>query len=102
MDNAIYGSAKAWAQFNGTTSPATIRSSYNVSSVTKNGTGDYTVNMTNALADANFACFVTGTYGACTSFNNYTPTTTTARIQTFNTTTAANQDTTYISVGMFR
>jgi hypothetical protein len=47
--------AKAWVNFDGTTSsPSTIRSSYNVTSVTKNGTGDYTINFTNALADANY------------------------------------------------
>lgn len=46
---------KAWVNFNGTTSPGTIRSSYNVSSVTKNGTGDYTVNFATALADANYS-----------------------------------------------
>ena len=47
--------AKAWVNFNGTTSPGTIRSSYNVSSVTKNGTGDYTVNFATAMADANYS-----------------------------------------------
>jgi hypothetical protein len=47
--------AKAWVNFDGTTSPGTIRSSYNVSSVTKNGTGDYTVNFATALADANYS-----------------------------------------------
>ena len=46
--------AKAWVNFNGTTSPGTIRSSYNVSSVTKNGTGNYTVNFTTPMADANY------------------------------------------------
>jgi hypothetical protein len=46
---------KAWVNFNGTTSPGTIRSSYNVSSVTKNGTGDYTVNFTTPMADANYS-----------------------------------------------
>jgi hypothetical protein len=54
-DNVINGCAKAWVNFNGTTSPGTIRASYNVTSVTKNGTGDYTVNFTNALTDANYA-----------------------------------------------
>jgi hypothetical protein len=50
---------KAWVNFNGTTSPGTIRSSYNVSSVTKNGTGDYTVNFpVGALADANYSVTV--------------------------------------------
>lgn len=47
--------AKAWVNFNGTTSPGTIRSSYNVSSVTRNATGDYTINFTNALTDADYS-----------------------------------------------
>jgi hypothetical protein len=45
----------AFVNFNGTTSPGTIRSSFNVSSVTKNGTGDYTINFTNALVDGNYS-----------------------------------------------
>jgi hypothetical protein len=53
--NAILGSAKAWVNFDGTTSPGTIRASFNVSSVTKNATGDYTVNFTNVLVDANYS-----------------------------------------------
>ena len=52
--NPIRGSAKAWVNFNGTGTVA-IRSSYNVSSITDNGTGYYTVNFTNALTDANYA-----------------------------------------------
>jgi len=48
------GSAKAWVNFNGTTSPGTIRASFNVSSVTRNGTGDYTANFTTAMPDANY------------------------------------------------
>ena len=52
--------AKAWVNFNGTgifsPNPSTskIRSSYNVSSITKNGTGDYNVNFTSAMTDANY------------------------------------------------
>ncbi len=34
---------------------SSIRSQYNVSSVTKNGTGDYTVNFTTPMADANYS-----------------------------------------------
>ena len=45
---------KAWVNFNGTGTVA-IRASYNVSSITDNGTGDYTVNFTTALADANYS-----------------------------------------------
>ena len=53
----IKGTAKAWVNFNGT-GTVSIRSSYNVSSVTDNGTGQYTINFTNAFADTNYAeCF---------------------------------------------
>ncbi len=45
---------KAWVNFNGTGTVA-IGASYNVSSITDNGTGDYTVNFTTALADANYS-----------------------------------------------
>ena len=51
---------RAWVNFNGTGTVA-IRASGNVSSITDNGTGDYTVNFTNALADANFAVATSGT-----------------------------------------
>ena len=45
--------ARAWVNFNGTGTVA-IRGSGNVSSITDNGTGDYTINFTNALPDANY------------------------------------------------
>ena len=46
---------RAWVNFNGTTaSPSTIRGSGNVSSVTKNGTGDYTINFTTNMPDVNY------------------------------------------------
>ena len=48
------GLAKAWVNFNGTGTVA-IRASFNVSSITDNGTGDYTINFTTALADANYS-----------------------------------------------
>ena len=50
----VNGSAKAWVNFNGT-GTAAIRDSFNVSSLTDNGTGDYTLNFTTAMADANYA-----------------------------------------------
>ena len=48
------GLCKAWVNFNGTGVVA-IRASYNVSSITDNTTGDYTVNFTTAMADGNYA-----------------------------------------------
>jgi hypothetical protein len=58
--NSGYGSVataygcRAWVNFNGTGTVA-IRASGNVSSITDNGTGDYTVNFTNAMPNANYA-----------------------------------------------
>ena len=44
---------RAWVNFNGTGTVA-IRASGNVSSIADNGTGDYTVNFTTAMPDANY------------------------------------------------
>lgn len=58
--NSGYGSSavaygcRAWVNFNGTGTVAIIGSG-NVSSITDNGTGDYTVNFTTAMPDANYA-----------------------------------------------
>lgn len=48
---------RAWVNFDGTGTVA-IRAQFNVSSITDNGTGDYTVNFINAMTDANFAATV--------------------------------------------
>jgi hypothetical protein len=45
--------AKAWVNFNGTGTVA-IRDSYNVSSITDNGTGDYSINFATAMANVNY------------------------------------------------
>ena len=58
----VNGSAKAWVNFNGTGTVA-IRDSLNVSSITDNGTGTYTVNFTTAMQDANY-CAVGSTIGS--------------------------------------
>lgn len=50
----VDGSAKAWVNFNGTGTVA-ISASFNVSSITDNGSGVYTVNFTNAMSDVNYA-----------------------------------------------
>ena len=51
---------RAWVNFNGTGTVA-IRASGNVSSITDNGSGDYTVNFTTAMPDANYALAGMGT-----------------------------------------
>jgi len=55
MDNAIYGSAKAWGQFSVSGGVVTINASYNVSSIVRNSTGYFTINLTNALSSANYS-----------------------------------------------
>ena len=65
--NSGYGSVataygcRAWVNFNGTGTVA-IRASGNVSSITDNGTGDYTVNFTTAMVDANYSVASIGAY----------------------------------------
>lgn len=56
----IYG-CRAWVNFNGTGTVA-IRASGNVSSITDNGAGDYTINFTTAMLDANYAV-IPGAFG---------------------------------------
>jgi hypothetical protein len=48
---------RAWVNFKGT-GTVVIRAGFNVSSITDNGTGDYTVNFTNAMPDANYCAVV--------------------------------------------
>ena len=73
--NSGYGSVaiaygcRAWVNFNGTGTPA-IRASGNVSSITDNGTGNWTVNFTTAMPDANYS--VSGTASTLGSTNSYT------------------------------
>ena len=55
FDTAGGNAVKAWVNFNGTGTVA-IRATFNVSSITDNGTGNYTVNFTTAMPDANYAC----------------------------------------------
>lgn len=57
--NPRYYAARAWVNFNGTGTVA-IRAAVNVSSITDNGTGNYKVNFTTAMPDANYATVCTG------------------------------------------
>lgn len=70
--NSGYGSeavaygCRAWVNFNGT-GTITTRASGNVTSITDNGVGDYTVNFTNAMPDSNFVA--SGMAGTGTALN---------------------------------
>jgi hypothetical protein len=50
--NGMTGIAKAWVNFVG--SNGSVNASFNVSSVTRNGTGDYTINFTTAMPNVNY------------------------------------------------
>lgn len=64
MSNITDGTAKVWANFNGTGTIA-IRDSFNSSSLTDNGTGDYSVNLTNNMSDVNYGIQVSTNQAAC-------------------------------------
>ena len=97
---------RAWVNFNGTGTVA-IRASFNVSSITDNGTGDYTVNFTNAMPDANYAATcLAGTPGVAAGMPygpaSTAPTTTAYRLQVYQYNTASAVDTSYVQVSVFR
>lgn len=84
------GMAKAWVNFNGTGTVA-IQESYNVSSITDNGTGDYTINFATALTDANYAVALSsrilagaGGGGTCRILAATAPTASALRFDTLN------------------
>lgn len=108
------GAAKAWVNFNGTfaTSPFTtanggIRAAFNVSSITDNGTGDYTVNFSTAFSDTNFITIGTASntaaaYGAY--LVDYTPTyaRTTSSVRIWTGSSSSLQDSATNNVAVFR
>ena len=97
---------RAWVNFNGTSTVA-IRASGNVSSITDNGTGDYTVNFTTALADANYsvgscvAVDYSNTGNRTLNLANAAPTTSACRISTF-TAGGSNTDCLFVAIQIFR
>jgi hypothetical protein len=52
--NGMTGIAKAWVNFNPSSGTVVINGSFNVGSVTRNAMGDYTVNFTTAMPNANY------------------------------------------------
>jgi hypothetical protein len=66
------GAAKAWVNFNGTGTVA-ISAAFNVTSITDNATGDYTINFTTPMADANYAVTGMGRKNGGSSNSGYGP-----------------------------
>jgi len=107
---------RAWVNFNGTGTVA-IRAAGNVTSITDQGVGGYTINFTTAMPDADYACVVaisTGSFGSATltgasiastisgaNQNELVPTTTAVGLTT-NTRSGTAADVKYASVAIFR
>jgi hypothetical protein len=111
--NSGYGSAvigygcRAWVNFNGTGTVA-IRASGNVSSITDNGTGSYTLNFTTALPDANYSVVALAQDSSTKMIatgnpDNIAPTTSAYRLVTSSGGAGTAQlDSTYVFVSVFR
>jgi|GEM_PF-2464115 len=109
--NSGYGSAavaygcRAWVQFDGGGTP-NIRADGNVTNITDNATGDYTINFTTALPDANYAISATcgsGASNARLASSPFTtaPTTSACRVATISP-GGSQVDVGYISLAFFR
>ena len=110
--NSGYGSSavaygcRAWVNFDGTGTPA-IRASGNVSSITDNGAGDFTVNFTTAMPDANYCAVATVSgnaisAGSVIATGPYTSVPTTSAYRFISATSSAIVDCLYASVSVFR
>lgn len=111
--NSGYGSVavaygcRAWVNFDGT-GAVPIRASGNVSSITDNGTADYTVNFTTAMVDTSYS--ICGAAGlnttslkvVCQPYNLSPPATGSVRIQVPNADGIMTNDSVYVSVAIFR
>jgi len=100
---------RAWVNFNGTGTVA-IRASFNVSSITDNGTGDYTVNFTTAMPDANYTPVCFGNRAstaqaprmALIRTDGTLPTTSALRVEMVDTSATGLSDQTYVNISIFR
>jgi hypothetical protein len=111
--NSGYGSVataygcRAWVNFNGTGTPA-IRGSGNVTSITDNGTGNYTVNFTTAMPDTNYAVVCMGgdsanVYGEIVhAANPPAQLTTSVQFLVSANNTSARADSNYVAIAVFR
>jgi hypothetical protein len=106
--NGMTGIAKAWVTFTG--SSGTIAGSFNVSSITRNGTGNYTVNITTAMPNINYSviasCSAAGSVNSSTNcvdvFSSaantlVTPTTSAFNMFVFHPGNQVGQDTSYVT-----
>ncbi len=99
---------RAWIYFVGSIATPSIKGSGNISSITDNGTGDYTVNFTTAMPDANYSVSCSAGYSTSASFFTATsarstatptaPTTTQVAVQSYNGTAVADANNVFVAV----
>jgi hypothetical protein len=93
---------RAWVNFNGTGTVA-IRASGNVSSITDNGTGQYTVNFTTAMTDADYCAVVSTENSPGAAYGNLSNTAqTTSGVSIFTVASGAVADNARVVVAIFR
>lgn len=100
IEDVVNGTARAWVNFDGTGTVA-IRASYNVSSITDNSTGNYTVNFTTALSDANYAAVCSAGNAGNYNMTAYVLTTSSVRLSTTYE-ISGPYDTTIVQLAVFR
>jgi hypothetical protein len=106
--DGINYSCRAWVNFDGTGTPA-IRASGNVSSITDNGAGDYTINFTTAMPDVDYSTIGTNGVTETTSSPEFfcikdggTYSTTAVQVIMKNGAAASLQDLSIITAAIFR
>lgn len=105
--SAPYYGCRAWVQFNGV-GGAAVGASANVSSVTRNGIGDYTITFTTAMPDTNYCAHISVTSAGSTKVqengNLYEKATTYVRVRSGYNNEAASglQDNADVNVAIFR
>ena len=104
MDTVVNGTAKAWVNFNGNAGAVSVNASFNVSSITEVGTGNFAVNFTTAMPDVKYAVTIgMRTNRSIVGYSPNTNTTTSASLLSRSAITGgSNIDIDEISVAIFR
>jgi len=99
--SAPYYGARAFVNFDGTGTPA-IRNSSNVSSITDNGTGDYTINFTTSMPDANYSAVGTSKDDGTGSYVPFITTQTTSSLRVGTKSQTVTSDSAIVCFAVFR
>jgi hypothetical protein len=101
--NVIQGSARAWFNYNGVSN--TLVGSFNISSITKNAVGVYTMNFTVAMPNLNYAvtgnAWYSGVAGALMAIEAPPSSTTSKVFAVTNPSATATIDVNYITIAVF-